>query len=90
MIGGGVHGAEQLMMDRQRIFQVAPDGFHSAGACRGEFNVAQTEKTLGQGQDHKGVLDPTQAALEDVDGEDAADADDAAVGQDVGARGPLE
>jgi len=69
---------------------MAPDRFDPAGAGRGEFDVAETEKTLGQSQNQKGVLDPGQAALEDVDGEDAADADDAAVGQNIGARGPLE
>ena len=67
-------------MDGEGIFEMSPDGFDAAGAGGGEFDIAEAKKTLGQRQDHKGVLYPGQAALEDVDGEDAADADDAAVG----------
>jgi len=89
LIGGGVHGVNQPLVNFEGVFQVAPDGFDGAGAGGGELDVAQPQNPLGQGEDQKGVLDFHQGALEDIDGEDAANTDDAAIGEDVTAADPL-
>ena len=77
-------------MDVEGVLAVPPDGFDRAGAGCGEGDVAQAEQTLREREPEKCVLYLGQCALEDVDGEDAADSNDSLVGEDITSAEPLE
>ena len=62
LVGDGVHGAEELVMDGERVFKMSPDGFNVAGTGGGELDIAESEEPRGQREDDEGVLDPCQVA----------------------------
>jgi len=87
---GGVHGLNEGVVHLEGFTNVLPERLDGAGACGGKLDRAQPQDTFEEAQDEEGILESAQCALEDVDGEDAADADDAMIGEDVTSAGPLE